>query len=205
MEIVLFFMGKVNSGKTTQAEYFAGLLDLEHIETSKLLEKSFEVLESDPDATITFQGKAYSVAEDKRIYDSGELNTSEYVFGLVEQAVRRAKADGRGVVFSGSPRKIVEAKVLVPFLEELYGESNLFAFVLEIVDEVVPVRAAERKREIDQDGKLATRLAWFRRDALPTIRYLERMGVATCAINGERDVDSVSEEIQEHLSELLGN
>lgn len=51
---------------------------------------------------------------------------------MVSDHVREIHRVGWGIVFSGSPRTLLEAQGLLPVLAKLYGRKNIFVFVLQV-------------------------------------------------------------------------
>lgn len=115
-KIAIIIYGPPGSGKGQQADLLADSLGIVHIDTGKLLRAIF----ADP-----VQMKNPVNKREKKINDSGTLNTPSWVVGIVKKNVRIAASLGRGVVFSGSPRTLYEAERIMPFLEKLYGRKSI--------------------------------------------------------------------------------
>lgn len=121
-KIAVLFMGKPGSGKGTQADFLVEKYGLVHFNTGEVIRHRI----ANP-----------QTAEDKReaeIYSSGKLNTFEWVANLVCESVHKYAEEGKGIVFSGSPRSLYEAERLIPQLISDYGKENVAAILLDVDD-----------------------------------------------------------------------
>jgi len=121
-KIVVILYGPPGSGKGTQANLLASKLDIFHFDTGKFLENAVH----DP-----ARQKEKVMKRERILFDKGILMTPSFVLGEVVKEVKRIRAVGLGLVFSGSPRTIYEAEGLMPVLERLYGKKNIFVFELK--------------------------------------------------------------------------
>jgi len=121
MKKVIILYGPPGSGKGTQANLLAGKLDVIHFDTGRVL----EVVVHDP-----ANRKSAVIQREKKLFDSGKLLTPSWILGIVEREAKKIYAADYGIVFSGSPRTMYEAKGLLPFLAKLYGKKNIHVFVL---------------------------------------------------------------------------
>ena len=132
LKIAVMFMGKPGSGKGTQAEILVKQYNLTHFNTGEVIRHRLANPKNDEDA------------REKEIYESGKLNTFEWVANLVlEKAHEYAKA-GHGIVFSGSPRSLYEAERLIPQLLADYGEKKVIAILVDIDDRLAVERNSGR-------------------------------------------------------------
>jgi len=122
-KIVVVLYGAPGSGKGTQANLLAGKLGLFHFDSGKFLEE----IVHDPKR----QGEKI-IRRERKLFDSGVLNTPSFVFREVAKEVRRIERADWGIVFSGSLRTRYEAERLTPILERLYGKKNIFIFELTV-------------------------------------------------------------------------
>jgi len=58
--------------------------------------------------------------------------------------VKRIAGAGLGIIFSGSPRTLYEAKGLLPILRRLYGLKRIFILTLEIPERISLTRNSSR-------------------------------------------------------------
>ena len=82
------------------------------------------------------------VQREKKRYFGKVLNTKEWVAAMVSERIRYYSGEGKGVIFSGSPRTVIEAQIVLPLLEECYGKDRIL--VLEVT--VSLETATERSR-----------------------------------------------------------
>ncbi len=121
-KIVIILYGPPGSGKGTQANLLASKLNLIHFDTGKFLESVVH----DP-----ARQNEKIIRRERKLFDTGILMTPSFVLHEVERDARRIRKADWGIIFSGSPRTLYEAKGLYPVLEKLYGKKNIFVFELQ--------------------------------------------------------------------------
>lgn len=219
---VVIFIAPPGAGKGTQAELIAKRFGFKHIETSKLGEQKIndpKLVKNDPE-----------VAEAKKKYDSGELFPPSWVVKLMMEKIRELAAAGSGVVFSGSPRTLYEAKNEMPELEKLYGRENIKIFNITLSENESIKRNSSRRicqlnrhpipgfpnyqdfitcpedgspiitRELDKPVIIKERYRVFLRDTNPVLDYLKKNGYDVMTIKGEQPIGKVQEDILKHLA-----
>lgn len=130
----VLFMGLPGAGKGTQAFRLAEHLpNFVHFDTGGEIYRRI----TDPE----FADDPVIQREHKRYFDN-LLNTPEWVTEIVSERIRHYSGEGKGVIFSGSPRTPPEAEEILPLLEEFYGRDRIL--VLEVA--VSPETAAARSR-----------------------------------------------------------
>lgn len=134
-QIAVIVYGPPGSGKGTQARFTADKFGLIHFDTGRF----FEAVVHDPK-----RQREKLVKRERRLFDTGKLLTPSWVLKVVSEEVKRIAKASLGVVFSGSPRTIFEAKGLLPVLDKLYGRKNIFVFVLRVPDAVSVKRNSSR-------------------------------------------------------------
>lgn len=135
MKKVIILYGPPGSGKGTQANLLAGKFDVIHFDTGRVLES----VVNDP-----VNQKNPITRREKKLFDSGKLMTPSWVLSVVKKEAKRIYGADYGIVFSGSPRTMFEAKGLLPLLLKLYGKKNIFVFVLEASAEMSIKRNSSR-------------------------------------------------------------
>ncbi len=131
---VVVLIGPPGSGKDTQAEMLSQELGLLHVQTSKILEDIFAKSQSDP-----------FIAEQKHKFDTGELVDRNFVTSLIIDEIKKNHGQSQGMVFSGSPRDLEEAKKEAEVLGELYGKENIKVITI-IVSEDESVKRNSNRR-----------------------------------------------------------
>jgi adenylate kinase len=133
--IAVILYGPPGSGKSTQAAMLADRFGLIHFDTGKFLEA--EVY--DP-----VRQKEPAIRRERKHFEEGDLMTSNFVYREVSRAVRKLARAGWGIVLSGSPRTLYEAKRLAPLLEKLYGKKHIFIMILELPKRLSITRNSSR-------------------------------------------------------------
>jgi adenylate kinase len=196
IKIAVSVLGPPGSGKDTEAAFIVKEYGLYQFKTSRFLIEAFETGKGDPE-----------IEKERKILESGHLNTPSWVFGIVEKKTREVASNGQGVCYSGSPRTKYEVEHLNPLLEELYGKENIIPIYLNVTDEVVVWRNTRRKmcekcltpvvysketedmkicpvcggnlivRSLDNPEIIKKRLDVFRQDTGPVIDYYRSRGM----------------------------
>src|SRR3989344_661956 len=128
-------IGPPGSGKGTQADLLAEKFGLVHLESSKIIEEKFN--NADPNDSIMNQ--------QKKVWESGELNDPEMVTGWLVAAMRSVRKDDKGIILSASPRTIFEAQAELPVLEDLYGKDGIKIFNIDLSREESFNRNSKRR------------------------------------------------------------
>lgn len=192
-----FIMGRPGAGKDTQAEFLAQELNLHQIKTAYLLQESFKKNSDDP-----------QIVREKKIFETGELNTPQWVLRVVEEYVAQLNAQEfkgkKGIIFSGSPRTKFESDGLVPFLEKIFGTKNLFAIYLDITEEEGIRRILKRNaRELDRDPeKLNVRMQEYDVRTKPVLDFFTEHGMLRI-VDGMKTPQEVFEEVLEALNTAI--
>ena len=205
-------MGPPGSGKGTQAELLSEKFGLYHLETSEIIEQNLRnIKEGD---CVLVNGKKYFLIEEKKKRESGELMSPPLIAFWVKNKIKEIKKEGKGIVTSGSPRTLFEARELTPFLKKLYGKANIKAVFLGLSDKEVVWRNTHRKtcelmrhpilysketekltkcpfdgsklllRKDDTPEVIKTRLKAYREETLPVAEHLKKEGLKVIKIDG---------------------
>ena len=132
---VVVLYGPPGAGKGSQADLIARYFGFVHFDTGKYL----EALVRDPAAL-----KSLEVRRQKKLFDTGKLLTGSWVLKVVGFKMKEIAEAGLGLVLSGSPRTVSEAKDLLPVMERLYGRKNMLFFVLNVPPETSVKRNSRR-------------------------------------------------------------
>jgi adenylate kinase len=157
---IVILIGPPGCGKGTQADMLAEQFNLFHFETSKIIQE--KITSASPDDAVLMR--------EKELYDSGELNTPELARGWVMDKVNELYAQGRGIVFSGSPRTLPEAEIEMPFFERLYGKINIHAINIKL------------SREESFNRNSHRRICKLNRHPIPNFKEYET--ITTCPKDG---------------------
>lgn len=220
---VVILFGPPGSGKGTQAELLSGKLGLYHCETSKMLERIFEL--GNPEDVIEADGQTFKIGDEKEKWLAGNLNSSAFVTQLIINKVKELNEKGENLLFSGSPRTVYEAEKELPFIIDLFGAENIKAFYLEISAEQTINRNSNRRicelvrhpilfseetkpltvcpidgsklvvRALDNVETIKVRLADYKNQTFPVLDEFKKYGINIVKINGEQSVVEVHNEI----------
>lgn len=139
--IGIIFYGPPGSGKGTQAKLLADKFGFFHFDTGDFLRRLIH--------NPQLQGNRV-IQRERRLNDTGKLQTPSFVLRVVSRRVKELLRLGQKIIFSGSPRTLLEAvgdskrKGLIDILKDGYGKKNLFIFVLSIPEKVSIERNKDR-------------------------------------------------------------
>lgn len=192
--IAIILLGRPGSGKDTQAELLAKKFGLVHLISSAIIRKTLALKKK----TVRFDGQIYDLEKEQAKQESGVLNTFTFVAALVKDEIKKIARSKKGIIFSGSPRTLVEFNEEIPLLEKLYSKNNIFFFHVWISPKEVYVRNLKRKRkdlpELDTKKVIARRLRVFNRDTWPVIKKLQKEK-KIIEINGEQPILPIHKDI----------
>jgi adenylate kinase len=143
-KIAIVIYGSPGSGKGTQAEKIAQAFDLIHFDTGKIIEKTVHDPKNAHDPIVQ---------EERRLFDTGFLTTPPWTLNLVLENIKKIHSEGRGIVFSGSPRTEYEAEGdkkegipgVIETLEKYYGRENIFFLRLNVSRQTAIYRNIHRR------------------------------------------------------------
>ena len=183
----LLMIAPPGAGKGTQAARIAQHLHLDHIASGNLLREAVR-------AGTDLGRRA------RRYLDEGELVPDDLVLAIVSDRVKRANP--AGFILDGFPRTVEQARAA----DRLFAESGgpVDAVICLDVDRDESVRrllarAGQERRSDDQEPTIRHRLAVFDTMTKPLLQYYGDRGLVM-AIDGERPIDTVTEEILDQLT-----
>ncbi len=179
---VVIFMGIQGSGKGTQAKLLAEKYGFAHVETGQLWRNAAKRKDN--------MGKIA-----RRILSAGKLAPSWETQNLVNQALVAAKK--QPIVIDGSPRQVVEAKVLEKNLAKISRDISVI-MLIGITDKEGLKRLLLRGRDDDTPELIRRRFAWSKDKIARVLKYLSKRHL-TIKINGEQSVAKVHKDILKEL------
>lgn len=211
----IILIGPQGSGKGTQAKLLAKKFGLAHIEMGGMLR--------DMAKTKTRLGRQL----DEIVNKKGGLVPHKLIIKVVKEKLKSLSLK-QGVVFDGTPRRLVEVKPLERALAR-YGRGLTHVFYLPIREKITLERLAKRRickncgklfvygvdvhartekcpkcggqiiqRQDDKPKAIKKRLSWFYAKILPVIKYYRTKG-NLIEINGEQPVKKIFKDILSHL------
>jgi len=193
--MIVIIFGPPGSGKGTQSELVSGKYDLHSFETSKILEA--KVRNADQDEYMEIDGQRFYIRDEKRNWETGLLWSPPVVAQLVIDKIKELHAEGKGIVFSGSPRTIYEAERVIPVLKDLYGEEAVKILFLHITPEDTIYRNSNRRI-----CKLARHPILFN-DETKGLKFCPLDGSELIRREGLDDVESIKVRIKEFEERTL--
>lgn len=185
--IVCLFIGRAGSGKGTQSKRLMQFLGEDHsfyIYTGDHLRAFMEHKEFLTAHLI--REKIMSVGAKAPDFLAIWAWANEFVRGLKEE---------QNLVIDGSPRTLIEAKVLDEAFV-FYGIQNIFPFLLDVTREEALRRLKARKRIDDTDDAINARLDYYETTVVPAISYYEKESKnKLIRIDGMPSEDKVFEQI----------
>lgn len=134
-KLAIIIFGEPGSGKTTQAKLLALNFNLIHFDTGRFLEE------------ILFDSEHQNekiIQKEKKIFKSGKLNTPSFVVSEIKRGIIKIWKSGFGIIFSGSPRTLYEAKKEIPWLLKMFGKENIFFIELKLSEQEALKRNSHR-------------------------------------------------------------
>jgi len=212
----ILLMGINGIGKGTQAfRLVKHLPNFVHFDTGHEIKKRVDdpAFANDP-----------KVVEQKEVYYRGDPNDTVWVADLVCEQIKNYAAEGKGIILSGSPRKLYEASRVGPLLLELFGPRTLiiklngteevarermlsrlvctnslcgFTIRKELLLEVCPECGAEKfaPKDLDSEDKIKHRISWYHTQTLPAMAHLYLLGIPITDVDGEKEEEEVFQQV----------
>lgn len=206
----LILLGAPGAGKGTQGALLAEKLGVPKIATGDMLREALRA------GTPLGQ-------EARKYMDAGELVPDPVILGMVRERLDRPDA-AEGAIFDGFPRNAEQAESLGGMLAQM-GRAVDAVVAIEVDDEVIvrrmsgrrtdsetgivyhvehnppPPEAAERvvQRDDDRAETVRHRLEVYRKNTEPLVAYYRASGVPVHAVDGDRPIEEVQQDILERL------
>ncbi len=212
---VYTLLGRAGCGKGTQAKLLMEKFGLIYIGSGELLRD--RVKQND------FTGQ-----KTDQTMKAGVLVPSSLIFMLwinrLEAIKKQADVNLKGIIFDGSPRKLVEAQLLAEALEWYEWGKNFKAILVDISREEAFNRSTKRRqcaecgqlipyvgeyknlvvcdkcggqlvvRQDDTPEAINQRLDLFDQEVMPVVEFYEKKGLLV-KVNGEQLIEEVQREI----------
>ncbi len=170
----IIFLGMQGSGKSTQAQILAKKLNVPYIETGQLLR--------DKSNDVDNIGSAIRDA-----LESGKLVENKITIDSLKEKIKAVGING--YVLDGYPRNSEQLSFLDNDIDKV--------FYINVSDEEATKRLQSRGRHDDTPELIKKRIEIFHRETEPLLDYFRKKGILV-EINGERSVEAVSQDLEEH-------
>ena len=215
---VIILIGPPGSGKDTQADLLEKEPGVVHLKSSKIIEDNFRADPENPE-----------IKKQIEIKNSGGLVDPPMVQRWIKEAINKTHSSGSGIIFSGSPRTLLEAEEELPVLESLYGKENIIGLDIILSEDESVKRNSSRRvckanshpvpnfPEYDnltacpQDGSeiiiraddnvetAKHRYNVYLEQTKPVVDYLKKNNFRVVDINGEQSIADVHRDILNSL------
>ncbi|MFH1181077.1 MAG: nucleoside monophosphate kinase [bacterium] len=211
--LIIILLGYSGSGKGTQAEFLRKEFNLDYMDSGTLLRERKKKND--------FTGRQIA-----KVIDAGGLLPTPIIFKLWLDKFEELKKDKdfKGFITGGSPRKIMEARLIDEALEWYGWNKKVKIFLIKVSPEEVITRLAKRrvcqkcgkifvfaspadkikecpvcagkiiKRKDDSESGVKKRLVWFKTEVGQVIDYYRGAGRLT-EIDGEQSIEEVFKDI----------
>jgi adenylate kinase len=192
----LVFFGPPGSGKGTQAEIIASEMELKHISTGDIFRKNIK-----EKTELGVMAQAY-MKEGKLVPDQLTINLLSNELDMCQSS--------KGFIFDGFPRTLPQAKSFDKLLSVKDIPISL-VISLEVSENELVYRLLERGkvsgRVDDQDENIIrNRIQVYNKDtSILKDYYVNTINECFISMNGEQNVDIISEEILLHIKNFRVN
>jgi adenylate kinase len=192
----LVFFGPPGSGKGTQAEIIASEMELKHISTGDIFRKNIK-----EKTELGVMAQAY-MKEGKLVPDQLTINLLSNELDMCQSS--------KGFIFDGFPRTLPQAKSFDKLLSVKDIPISL-VISLEVSENELVYRLLERGkvsgRVDDQDENIIrNRIQVYNKEtSILKDYYVNTINECFISMNGERNVDIISEEILLHIKNFRVN
>ena len=213
---VFIIYGPPGSGKGTQAKKLAQKFNLEHFDTGRVIEKIVHDPQKQDDSIIQ---------RERKNFETGILCTPEWVAEIILEVIKDLHKQNKGIIFSGSPRTLPEAKEIISLIEELYGKENIYVIEINVKPETSIFRNSHRRvckkcgfpliytpkneklkecpkcggdivtRILDKPEVIKIRINQYKTRTEPINNFLEKRGIKVREVDGEPLPEDVFKDI----------
>jgi len=192
------FIGLSGCGKGTQSNLLKNFLEKRDGENSVVLAYAGENFRK------LLENNTYTAKLSKKRTESGRLSPGFLAVWAWSSVLVNAMEDGKHLIMDGSPRKLIEAK-LIDEAMEFYGIEKVYPIFLNIGIESARERLIDRGRSDDNENGIKERFAYYERDVIPVIEYFkEESKNKLIEVNGEQSIEGIHKEVIEKIFNATG-
>ena len=190
--IAVFLMGYSGSGKDTQAGLLGDFLKARDGASSVLFISTGDALRA-LIKTDSFMGRWV----DEHVMKAGAKAPDSLAIWAWQERLNRAFTGHEHLIFSSSPRTVLEARVFDDFAKA-FGRKSVYPIYLEVGREEAFRRLKARGRADDTDETIGNRLDYFSKAVGPAVEYFK-----TESENHLVTIDSNSQDPQKIHEDVL--
>lgn len=183
MNIIIF--GPPLAGKGTQSKRILEAFELKHLSTGDALRA-----EKAKGSDLGLKAAEYS--------KKGQLAPDELVSKVVEKFYQDNRSES-GILFDGYPRNTEQAKHLISVVQKANDKIDKVIYLKVDNAELLKrakKRAIEENREDDKDSDIViNRIQEFSNSTIPAINWIAEMGIVTVEIDGNNDIETITNSI----------
>jgi adenylate kinase len=222
-KLVIILSGPPGSGKGTQAGLLAEEFNLYYLETSKILEETFQ--KAKKGEAVKIGKKRFDLLAEKKLWQKGILCSPPFVSHLIKKKIKELFKTDQNLVLAGSPRTLYEGKEIVPLLKKLYGKKNIKIILITLSLKESIFRNSHRricqlfrhpvlwnketknltlcpldgskltKRTLDKPRVIRVRWQEYQERTFPLVDLFKKQGLKVKKVNGEQSVAKVFQSI----------
>ncbi len=187
------FIGLSGSGKGTQ---------------STLLREFLEKRDGEGSIVFAYAGEnfrkltkvdSYTAKLSRKLTGSGQLSPGFLAVWAWSSILVNSMKDDKHLIMDGSPRKLIEAK-LIDEAMEFYSIDKVYPIFLNIDFDVARERLIKRGRSDDNEDGIKERFAYYEREVLPVLEYFRKESKNKLVeIDGEQSPEGIHKEIIEKI------
>jgi adenylate kinase len=185
---IIILLGRSGCGKGTQAKLLINKFGLEYFGSGDVLRERQKVKD--------FTGK--KIVE---ILKKGEFVPSFIISKLWIDALEKLKQKKRfnGLIFDGTPRKLMEAQMLNDALNWYQWQKGVQVILIDISAKESFERLTKRARFDDNFIVIKKRLAEFQKEVVPVLNFYKKQN-RLIKINGEQSIENVFKDILKSIN-----
>lgn len=172
----ILLIGPQGSGKSTQAQALAMLLNIPKISTGDILR---EIAKEDSEEARKI----------RQIQNEGKLVDDATIAKIVEERLKEDDAVS-GFILDGYPRNLSQKDLFEPVFDKV--------IYLKVPDEELMQRLLKRGRADDTPESIKMRLDLYNRQTQPLLAYYRNLGILV-EIDGLGSIEEIQDEIKKSL------
>lgn len=183
--MIALFFGAPGVGKGTQASLVAQRKGISYLSTGEALRNAL--------AKQTEVGKLA-----QKYMDAGALVPDDVVTRIVEETLKQPEF-AHGAILDGYPRTTAQAEALTGILKG-YGKTVDVVVNINVDKEIIVQRLILRARKDDKEEIIRHRFDVYEKETAPLLEYYAKQGAHIKTLDGNAEVETVYERVQQALT-----